>query len=76
MNQTARTKLLMALIAKMNEVIDDEADESWGMDHVPGELAYLMAQAALHVVDVVVATETSMDEAGLLMVDENGVAVR
>lgn len=75
MNQTLRLKLMLALTTAMDELLDKEIDPSWGLIHIPQELGFLMAQAALLVVDVVLATEGSMDEEGLLAVDENGVAL-
>lgn len=75
MNQATRAKLLMTLTTAMDELLDKEIDPSWGLIHIPQELGFLMAQAALLVVDVVLATEGSMDEEGLLAVDENGVRV-
>lgn len=74
MNQATRAKLLVALAAMLDELIDDKMDPSWGMVHVPQDLGFLMAQAALQVVDIVIATEVSLDGEGLLAVDENGVA--
>ena len=74
MNQALRLKLMLALTTAMDELLDKEIDPSWGLIHIPQELGFLMAQAALLVVDVVLATEGSMDEEGLLAVDENGVA--
>lgn len=75
MNQATRAKVLVALTTILDEFIDDEMHPSWGIAHIPQEFGYLMAVAALQVIDVVVATEQSMDEAGLLAVDENGVAI-
>jgi hypothetical protein len=75
MNQTLRLKLMLALTTAMDELLGKEIDPSWGLIHIPQELGFLMAQAALLVVDVVLATEGSMDEEGLLAVDENGVAL-
>jgi len=74
MNQTLRLKLLMALATAMDQIVDKELGPSCELIHIPQELGFLMAQAALLVVDVVLATEGSMDEEGLLAVDENGVA--
>lgn len=74
MNQAARLKLLLALTTAMDEVLDGEIDPAWQIIHVPQELGHMMAVAAIHVIDVVMATEGSMDEEGLLAVDENGVA--
>lgn len=71
MNRTLRLKLMLALTTAMDELLDKEIDPSWGLIHIPQELGFLMAQAALLVVDVVLATEGSMDEEGLLAVDEN-----
>jgi len=75
MNQSVRFKLLSALTTKMDEALDETIDGTWGIIHVPQELGHLMALAALHVVDIVIATEDSLDADGLLAVDENGVAV-
>lgn len=75
MNQTARMKLLLALTTAMDEALDKLIEPDWNMIHVPQELGFLMAQAALHIVDVVISTEASMETAGLLAVDENGVAI-
>jgi hypothetical protein len=75
LNFKRRAELLLALTTALDAVVDKELDPSWGLIHVPQELGYLMAQAALQVIDVVVVTEQSMDEAGLLAVDENGVAI-
>lgn len=68
MNQATRAKLLMTLTTAMDELLDKEIDPSWGLIHIPQELGFLMAQAALLVVDVVLATEGSMDEEGLLRI--------
>lgn len=72
MNQTVRIKLLLALTAKMDELLVNELGPSCELIHVPQELGHWMAQAALNVVDVVIATEVSLDGEGLLAVDENG----
>lgn len=67
MNQAARLKLLLALTTAMDEVLDAEIDSEWNIIHVPQELGHMMAVAAIHVVDVVMATEESMDAAGLIV---------
>lgn len=75
MNQTVRLKLMLALTTAMDQLIDKELGPSCELIHVPQELGHWMAQAALNVVDVVIATEVSLDGEGLLAVDENGVRV-
>jgi hypothetical protein len=75
LNFKQRAELLLALTAALDAVIDKEMSPSWGLIYIPQELGYLMAQAAIHVIDVVITTEQSMDEAELLVVDENGVAI-
>lgn len=69
-NQSARLKLLLALTTAIDEVLDAEITTDWQIIHVPQELGHMMAQAAIHVIDVVIATEESMEVDGLIVSGE------
>lgn len=71
MNQSARLKLLLALTTAIDEVLDAEITTDWHIIHVPQDLGHMMAKAAIHVVDVVIATEESMHINGLIVGDQD-----
>ena len=71
MNQPARLKLLLALTTAIDEVLDAEITTDWQIIHVPQDLGHMMAKAAIHVVDVVIATEESMHIDGLIVGEQD-----
>jgi hypothetical protein len=67
MNQVKRLEVLLALTAQVETLLADEVDSEW--PYLPNNMAYLMANGAMQVLDVVVATEATYEADGLLVED-------
>lgn len=75
MNQVKRLEVLLALTAQVEKFLEDQVDTGeW--PYLPNNMAFLMANGAMQVLDVVVATEATYEADGLLVEDPAaGVAV-